>query len=204
VLEHIFEPFFTTKEMGRGTGLGLATCYGIVRQHGGYIHVYSEPDRGSTFHIYFPRVESEETPIPPAETPTEMPRGNETILLAEDEKMVREFACKTLQAQGYQVIQAEDGEVAAQIARLRAEPIHLLITDLVMPRLSGVALARQFQALYPEASILFISGYTENAMIHQGETRGDFQLLHKPFTAAALARRVRDILDLRFQTEPSL
>lgn len=200
VLEHLFEPFFTTKETGRGTGLGLATCYGIVRQHGGCIHVYSEPDWGTTFHIYLPRVNMEETPIQPVEMPGDLPRGDETILLVEDEQVVREFASTTLQAQGYCVKEARDGEEAAQIARMQAEPIHLLITDLVMPRLSGVALANQFQALYPEAAILFISGYTENVLIQQGKTPGDFPILHKPFTASVLAHRVRKILDLRFQT----
>jgi two-component system cell cycle sensor histidine kinase/response regulator CckA len=198
VQEHLFEPFFTTKEMGRGIGLGLATCYGIVRQHGGYIHVYSEPGRGTSFHIYFPRVDLEETPKQSAETPSEMPRGNETILLVEDEPMVRAFASTTLQAQGYRVIEAEDGEAAAQIVRMQVEPIHLLITDLVMPRLSGVALANQFQTLYPQAAILFISGYADKSVPHQGETPGDLPFLRKPFSAAALAHRVRETLDLRF------
>lgn len=198
-LEHLFEPFYTTKEIGRGTGLGLATCYGIVRQHGGYIDVESKPDRGTTFYIYFPRVDTEETSIQTAEVPGEMPRGDETILLVEDEPMVREFTSTTLRAQGYRVKEAGDGEAAAQIARMQTEPIHLLITDLVMPKLSGVALANQFQALYPDAAILFISGYTENVLIQQGKTPGDFPILHKPFTAFALAHRVREILDLRYQ-----
>jgi two-component system cell cycle sensor histidine kinase/response regulator CckA len=198
VQAHLFEPFFTTKSAGRGTGLGLATCYGIVKQHGGVINCYSEVGHGTTFKIYLPRVEA----LPQTEQrPTyteEMPRGSETVLLVEDEAAVRTLAARILRDQGYVVLEAANGEEGLRLAQERGgEIIDLLLTDVVMPRMSGVALAEQLQALRPAIKVLFTSGYTDNAIIHHSQVDPGIAFLHKPFSPAALARKVRDVLDDR-------
>jgi CheY-like chemotaxis protein len=194
-LSNIFEPFFTTKGREQGTGLGLATVYGIVKQSGGYIWVYSEPQWGTTFKIYLPRVASvleEDHPRPELALPC---RGWETILLVEDEEVVRDFASSVLEKNGYQVLAARDGQEAlALCARYRA-PIHLLLTDVVMPGLSGRELAERLTAQSPETRVLFITGYAENAIHQHGILDPDIALLVKPFTPAALAQKVRKVLD---------
>jgi two-component system, cell cycle sensor histidine kinase and response regulator CckA len=192
---HIFEPFFTTKAKGRGTGLGLATVYGIVRQAGGHIWLYSEPGEGTTFKIYLPR-----TMDPPeaVAVPLSIPRqqgGSETILLVEDEPAVRALAVQTLRARGYQVWEAANGEEALRIARGREQEIVLLITDVIMPQMSGKELADHLQALYPNLKILYASGYTENTIVHHGVLDAGIAFLSKPFTPSLLAQRVREILD---------
>ncbi|MBI3637108.1 MAG: GAF domain-containing protein [Candidatus Rokubacteria bacterium] len=194
VRPHIFEPFFTTKEIGRGTGLGLATVYGIVQQHEGHITLDSGAGRGSTFTIFLPRVD-ELPPVRPARregTPT----GTETILLVEDEPLVRAFAREILEAQGYQVLEAGGGHDAVQLATTASGPIHLLVTDLVMPGLSGRAVAAAILRLHPALRTLFISGYTDDIVGHVSELESDTNtFLEKPFTGQVLARKVRELLD---------
>jgi two-component system cell cycle sensor histidine kinase/response regulator CckA len=195
---HIFEPFFTTKEKGKGTGLGLATVYGIVKQSGGYVWVYSEPGRGTSFKVYLPRVWDEPT-TPGRDRRIEgqrLPQGTETVLLVEDEKGVRELAREYLEMTGYTVIEAENGHTALELAALHSGPIHLLMTDVVMPGISGRELSERVKAIRPEIRVLFMSGYTDQAVVHHGILETDAVLLQKPFTVAALAAKLRDILNL--------
>jgi len=194
VKAHLFEPFFTTKASGRGTGLGLATVYGIVRQHGGGVWVYSEPSRGSTFKIYLPRAREAEVPQPPP-APKPMPRGNETVLVVEDEGLVRRVAVRVLSSLGYKVLEAGDGESAVELAREHPGPIHLLMTDVMMPEMNGRQLAERLTAMLPGLKVLYASGYTDNTIHYQGVLAEGVNLLQKPFTAAALAHAVRNLLD---------
>jgi two-component system, cell cycle sensor histidine kinase and response regulator CckA len=195
---HIFEPFFTTKEKGKGTGLGLATVYGIVKQSGGYVWVYSELGRGTSFKVYLPRVWDEQT-TPGRDRRIEgqaLPQGTETVLLVEDEKGVRELAREYLEMTGYTVIEAENGHTALELARLHSGPIHLLMTDVVMPGISGRELSERVKAIRPGIRVLFMSGYTDQAVVHHGILETDAVLLQKPFTVAALAAKLRDILNV--------
>jgi len=195
VQEHLFEPFFTTKGPGKGTGLGLATCYGIVKQHGGYILPYSEPGRGTLMKIYLPRVDAPLDPPPNAEVYTNA-RGDETILLVEDESAVRELAARVLRGQGYSVLEAGDGLAALRVVEQEhTAHIDLLVTDVVMPSLGGGELAERLIAMRRGIKVLFTSGYTEDAMLYAGQLASGTHFLHKPFTPAALAQKVRAILD---------
>ncbi|HEU4390122.1 MAG TPA: ATP-binding protein, partial [Blastocatellia bacterium] len=191
---HIFEPFYTTKEKGKGTGLGLSTAYGIIKQSGGDISVYSEPGRGTTFNLYLPRVD-EVTDAPRRTTPAASPRGVETVLLAEDEPAVRDFVAVALRTQGYTVIEAENGQKALALAREYPKTIHLLVTDVVMPKMSGPELASRFTALRPQSKILYVSGYTGDAIVDHGVLRSGLAFLQKPFTPDTLGRKVREVLD---------
>ena len=193
---HIFEPFFTTKEKGKGTGLGLATVYGIVKQSGGYVWVYTEPGRGTSFKVYLPRIEDEQTVRgrDGKSDARELPRGSETVLLVEDEKGVRELAREYLELTGYTVIAAEDGHTALELAAMHVGPIQLLMTDVVMPGISGRELAGRVKTIRPEIKVLFMSGYTDQAVVHHGILDTDAALLQKPFTMAALAAKLREIL----------
>ncbi len=203
VTAHVFDPFYTTKGVGQGTGLGLSTCYGIIKQSGGHISVYSEPGRGATFKIYLPQVEPE-THIPPLRPgPPDLPRGTETILLVEDDPALREMAATLLRRLGYTVSAAANGIEALS---LKQQPdtghIDLLFTDVVMPHMSGKELADRVRALYPHTRILFTSAYTENAIVHQGVLDKGVALLQKPFTPSALAHKLREVLDQPRGPEP--
>ncbi|MCK6439720.1 MAG: ATP-binding protein [Planctomycetes bacterium] len=194
-LSKIFEPFFTTKEVGKGTGLGLAMIHGIVKQSGGHIWAYSEPGKGSTFKVYLPRSLSEE---PRQNAPEVLPapmRGNETILLVEDEALVRDFATLALTSQGYTVLAASSAEMALELAHDYGPLVRLMVTDVVMPGMSGTELARKLTARFPGLRVLFMSGYTENAIVHHGVLANGINFLQKPLSATALCAKVRQVLD---------
>jgi two-component system cell cycle sensor histidine kinase/response regulator CckA len=191
----IFEPFFTTKGIGRGTGLGLSTVYGIVKQSGGSIWVYSEVGRGTTFKVYLPRVDESAQEYKQSAEVRESVQGTETVLLAEDEEIVRELAREVLEAYGYQVLVATNGGSALLICERHKEPIHLLVTDVVMPEMSGRELADRLSQLRPEMKVLYMSGYTDNAIVHQGVLDEGANFIQKPFAPNALARKVREVLD---------
>ena len=191
---HLFEPFFTTKPAGEGTGLGLATVYGIVRQAGGHVWVYSEPGQGTSFKIYLPRTEETEERPEPRQAQRDR-RGSETVLVVEDEPAVRELASRALSAVGYQVLQAPSGREALEEAARTAGPVHLLVTDVVMPDMSGQKLAEALKRARPETRVLYMSGYTENTIVHHGVLDAGVHFLAKPFTPAAIQERVREVLD---------
>jgi hypothetical protein len=190
---HLFEPFFSTKGPGRGTGLGLPTVYGIVKQSGGNIWVYSEPGQGAAFKIYLPRVEA----APTAEGPAKLAArgGSETILLVEDAKSVRTVTRRLLEAYGYTVLEASGGADALRVARDHRGPIDLLLTDIVMPGVSGTEVARQLAELRPGVRVLYMSGYTDNAIVHHGVLDPGIAFLQKPFTREGLAHKVREVLE---------
>ena len=195
VKAHIFEPFFTTKEKGKGTGLGLATVYGIVKQSDGSIWVYSEPGQGTTFKIYLPRVEAAAEPPAPKPMPPASVRGSETILLAEDEEAVRNLMRRVLEAHGYTLLVAADGQEALRLADGHKGPIHLLLTDIVMPNLGGRQLAERVVSARHATKVLYLSGYTDDAIVHHGVLEPGIAFLEKPFTPQGLARKVRELLD---------
>jgi two-component system cell cycle sensor histidine kinase/response regulator CckA len=191
----IFEPFFTTKERGKGTGLGLATVYGIVKQSGGNIWVYSEPGKGTTFKIYLPQVEGVAEGSEPALPRSSILRGSETILLVEDEEMVRTLAREILEAHGYTVSEARDSTEALRICHMHSGSIHLLVTDVVMPGLSGRELAARLGPIHPETKVLYMSGYTDDAVVRHGVLNAGLAFLQKPFSGNAFLRKVREVLD---------
>ncbi|MGQ9653782.1 MAG: PAS domain S-box protein, partial [Thermodesulfobacteriota bacterium] len=194
VKERVFDPFFTTKEPGKGTGLGLSTTYGIVKQSNGHIWVYSEPGKGTTFKVYLPRVDEpvDERKKRPS---GEVPRGKETILVVEDEDAVRELAVRILKKQGYKVLKAQDGGEALMLCEKHREPIDLFLSDVVMPGMSGREVVERLQAIHPEAKTLYMSGYTDNVIIHHGVLDKGTKFIPKPFTVEDLARKVREVLD---------
>jgi PAS domain S-box-containing protein len=194
VKSRIFEPFFSTKEMGKGTGLGLATVFGIVKQSGGSIEVYSEPSAGTTFKIYLPQAE-EGAPNRPLSGVIPPPRGTETVLLVEDDESVRALTRRILAEWGYQVLEASNGEAALQLAQQQASAIHLLLSDVVMPRMGGSRLAEQLRSLFPELRVLYLSGFTDDAVVRHGLLTAEVDFLQKPFSPVLLARKVRDVLD---------
>jgi len=191
----IFEPFFTTKELGKGTGLGLSTVYGIVKQSGGHIEVYSEPGRGTTFRIYLPRIEEAAEAVEPGKAREQLPRGSETILLVEDEAGVRTLAKTILQTHGYTVLDAAQGKDAFLLSGQHEGLIHLMVTDMVMPEMSGREVADRLKPLRPNMKVLFMSGFTDKAMVHHEELDQGMAFLQKPFTPQTLARKVREVLD---------
>jgi PAS domain S-box-containing protein len=195
VQRRIFEPFFTTKGAGKGTGLGLATVYGIIKQCGGHIWVYSEVGQGTTFKIYLPTVRDPGRSGPSREILPVLPTGTETILLVEDEEAVRGVTLFALQSSGYTVLEARTSGEAIRVCTDHAGPIHLLITDVVMPGMSGRRVAQAAMSLKPGIKVLYVSGYTDDAVVRHGILQAETAFLQKPFTTAALAVKVRDVLD---------
>ena len=202
-LAHVFEPFFTTKEEGKGTGLGLATVYGIIKQSGGSIWVYSKPGQGSTFKIYLPRSDEPASQVGQAMQRPKSTAGSETVLVVEDEDGVRSLICNALAVQGYRVLEAHSPLKAASIIGNHAEPIHMLLTDVVMPQMSGKVLANHMAALHPETRVLYMSGYTDDAVARHGILEPNTFLLQKPFTPSALLQKVREVLDANRPNVPN-
>jgi two-component system, cell cycle sensor histidine kinase and response regulator CckA len=191
----IFEPFYTTKELGKGTGLGLATVYGIIKQSGGFIWVYSEPGHGTSFKVYLPRVDNPPTPLLPVAAQAEIRKGTETILLVENAEPLRTLAKEFLKGGGYAVLEAENGKEALRIASAFGGTIHLLLTDVIMPGMGGKQLAMHLSGLRPETRVLYMSGYPNDGIVQSGILASGVVLLEKPFTREILLRRVRQILD---------
>jgi PAS domain S-box-containing protein len=191
----IFEPFFTTKETGKGTGLGLSTVYGIVKQSNGFIWVYSEPGKGTTFKIYFPRVEDKPTKVMTENKSESGSRGFETVLVVEDEGSVRALASRILRERGYSVLEASGSKEAVDVAREYAKEIHLVLTDVIMPDMSGRELVSWLEAVRPGIKALYISGYTDDAIVHHGMLDSNVAFLQKPFTVEGLSRKVREVID---------
>ncbi|TML10918.1 MAG: response regulator [Actinobacteria bacterium] len=194
-LSRVFEPFFTTKPKGQGTGLGLATVYGIVKQSGGAIWVDSGVGRGTTFTVCLPRTDEREATDDAHAAPAPARRGDETVLLVEDEDVVREFVYKVLTRKGYTVHALPDPQHAIEYAEAHPAPIDLVFTDVVLPEMNGKVMVTRLRAGHPESKVLYMSGYDDNAIVQHGFLEIDTELLQKPFTADALARKVRDVLD---------
>lgn len=194
-LSRIFEPFFTTKEQGKGTGLGLATVYGIVKQSGGGIYVYSEPGQGTVFKIYFPRVDEAAQPVAAPAAPRGAAAGTETVLVVEDDEMVRKFVQRALAEAGYQVLAARDPAAAVELCERHASPIHLILSDVVMPQMHGPELMKKLTLLRPQARVIFMSGYTDTAVAHRDLVASGVPFLQKPLAPGVLTRKVREVLD---------
>ena len=197
----IFEPFFTTKEVGKGTGLGLSTVYGVVNQSGGYIWVYSEPDQGAVFKIYLPRVDEPVLPVSPTEASPQVFRGLETILLAEDDAALRTLTRDLLEQAGYTVLEGNNGIHALELAQNYRLPIHLLLSDVVMPGMNGPTLAQNMAAAHPETRVLYVSGYAGGTATQRGLVDSGASLLQKPFSRELLLRKVREAIDLHKESE---
>ncbi len=194
IQSHIFEPFFTTKEMDKGTGLGLSTIHGIVTQSRGHVWFNTELGKGTTFEIYLPRIDERQEQDKIGNSTNELLHGTETILLVEDDEAVRRLECSILKANGYTVLEAQHCEDALAMATAHQGSLHLLVTDVVMPRMSGRELAEQLLELCPEIKVLYISGYTDDAIVRTGVLKSGFAFLQKPFVPAAFARKVREVL----------
>jgi len=194
IRSHIFEPFFTTKPKGSGTGLGLSTVYGIVKQSDGHVEVNSEPGKGTTFRIYLPRVDAKSHRTDMSDTGA-LPTGRETVLVVEDEDAVLDVACQVLEACGYTVLKAHGPDEALGICNHPAGSIHLMLTDVVMPDTNGRELAHQLSSLWPEMKVLYMSGYTDDTILRCGLANSEVDFLTKPFSASALAMKVREVLD---------
>ncbi len=192
---HLFEPFFTTKEKGKGTGLGLSTVYGIIKQSGGNIWPYSEAGQGTTFKIYLPRADKMASMYKPRSRPATAPGGTETILLVEDEEAVRAMVSRILQNKGYTLLEASNGNEAIQISQQYEGPIHLMVTDVIMPQMSGRELAERLVPTLPEMKVLYMSGYPDNTIVQHGVLEAGTAFLQKPFTLNALELKVREVLD---------
>jgi two-component system cell cycle sensor histidine kinase/response regulator CckA len=196
VKAHLFEPFFTTKDVGKGTGLGLATSYGIIKQGGGFIWPYSEQGSGATFKVYLPRAADGAVAAPEKtrSDATSLPRGSETVLVVEDSDLLRQLASETLLRQGYTVLAARDGVEALNLLARDPRPVHLLLTDVIMPKMSGRELAGRFRLLLPDVRVLYMTGYASDAIVHHGVLEPGVEMLQKPYTPLALIRRVQEVL----------
>ena len=195
IRERVFEPFFTTKEKGKGTGLGLSTVYGIVKQSDGNVWVHSEPGKGTTFAIYLPRMDGPAEMLIKKGESDEVPRGDETVLVVEDEEAVRKYAVRILKKQGYKVLEATQGDEALLALERHPETIDLILTDVVMPGMSGPKLVESLQQIRKKSKILYMSGYTDESVIRHGVREGEVNFVQKPFTLEMLGRRVREVLD---------
>jgi CheY-like chemotaxis protein len=192
---HIFEPFFTTKEPGKGTGLGLSTVFGIIKQSGGHIWFYSELGKGTTFKIYLPRVEEAAKPLRPVVAPAASLRGSETILVVEDDEQLRGVICRTLRSNGYTVLEARHGSEAILVCGRHQGPIPLVLTDVVMPGLSGGELMERLAPLGRKMQVIFMSGYTEDTAALQGLLAAGVPFLEKPFKMITMLQKVREVLE---------
>jgi CheY-like chemotaxis protein len=199
VQARLFEPYFTTKEPGKGTGLGLATIHGIVTRSGGSVHVYSEVGRGTSFKVYFPKVDSAEMVVETARAVSRPHAGGQTVLLVEDSEGLRDLARRLLERQGYTVLAAGNAEEALQLFEHNAR-IDVLLTDVVMPGASGPELTRQLIERRPELRVIYMSGYTEEAIVHHGVLHSGVAFLHKPFTSDTLGKKIREVLDRQVET----
>jgi nitrogen-specific signal transduction histidine kinase/CheY-like chemotaxis protein len=195
IQEHIFEPFYTTKDKQRGTGLGLSTVYGIVKQNGGFIWVYSESGQGSTFKIYLPRTKKDVKTEEKDHTPVENLNGSETVLIVEDDALLLNFAEKALQQYGYRVLTARNGQDALRIGEEFEGQIDLMVTDVVMTTMNGKETAEHLQSRYSQMKVIYMSGYTDDTIVHLGVLEPGLNFLEKPFSPEGLARKVREVLD---------
>lgn len=193
--DRIFEPFFTTKKKEKGTGLGLSTVYGIVKQNGGFIRVDSEPAQGTSFKVYLPAVEGDAESLEKEGSSADTPTGSETILIVEDDEMIRKIARTTLQHYGYRILEAQEGQEALKISHEHKEPIHLIVTDVVMPRMSGPEFAQRMKYLRPETRVLYMSGYADEAIFRHEVLAPGVNFIEKPFSPEGLARKVREVID---------
>jgi CheY-like chemotaxis protein len=191
----VFDPFFTTKEKVGGTGMGLSTVYGIVKQNNGYVWVYSEPGKGTTFKVYFPKVAEDVTAGKERAKVSDEISGSETVLIVEDNDALRKLAKNVLRKYGYEILEAENGEKALNVSETHEGPIHLLLTDVVMPAMSGTDLSEKLQSIRPETRVIYMSGYTADAIVRNGILRQDINFIEKPFSLENLAKKVRQVLD---------
>ena len=191
----VFDPFFTTKEKVGGTGMGLSTVYGIVKQNNGYVWVYSEPGKGTTFKVYFPKVAEDVTAGKEQAKVSDEISGSETVLIVEDNDALRKLAKNVLRKYGYEILEAENGEKALNVSETHEGPIHLLLTDVVMPRMSGTDLSEKLRSIRPETRVIYMSGYTADAIVRNGILRQNINFIEKPFSLESLAKKVRQVLD---------
>jgi CheY-like chemotaxis protein len=194
-MEKMFEPFYTTKEVGKGTGLGLSTVYGIVKQHSGHISVYSEPGKGTSFRIYFPWTKLPADRTGDTEMKAEPAMGKETVLVVEDNEQVRTLSCEILKQYGYKVIDTPDGKSALEMLQAFSDPVHLMITDVIMPDMNGKELYEKISKMYPDIKTLFMSGYPEDVISHHGVLEAELNFIQKPFSLNDFVGKVRDVLD---------
>ncbi len=195
IRSRVFDPFFSTKEKVGGTGMGLSTVYGIVKQNNGYVWVYSEPGKGTTFKVYFPKVAEDVTAGKEQAKVSDEISGSETVLIVEDNDALRKLAKNVLRKYGYEILEAENGEKALNVSETHEGPIHLLLTDVVMPKMSGTDLSEKLRSIRPETRVIYMSGYTADAIVRNGILRQNINFIEKPFSLESLAKKVRQVLD---------